>query len=420
MFQHCRQFCFIFVLILLGALSVSGCDQLNSVNGSFEESMESGRLKYPVQGGETVRFFRFHLRQFDDAVGGTFETFDLSGYEKFTTVPEFMNNAVSFYYCARIDYGYVRNNQANIVFTDREQRQWLFQARLGEENLSGSIRRMNFNNLSGEVTAELDSLMPEDAAFLESGGSPDGQMVLQTMRKDSDKSLECIYYFKTSTLKFHFSDAIPLERCHPSASRCRSLKLAIVGMFPHHQLKSFEPTLFQDVTTVYLDNYDVGADRIRTVHLRDNPFVTQYASPDSIFIATAVVYEDLDQNGVWNKSSEPVWAALDHQILVFYGSTPETAIYGRSSDGVLYEEPIIRAEEMPAEPGWHVFSYDPDNPETASHAAIRKMTPDNATVLSLRPIHMDTSLPEDMLGCYLKPDSGDKTQCIGILPVLFE
>ena len=416
MFQHCRQSCLLFVPIVLVSLFGAGCDQLNSVNGSFEESMESGRLRYPAAGVETLRFFRFHLRQFDDAVGGTFETFDMSSYEMFTTVPEFMNNPVSFYYCARIDYGYVRNNQANIVFTDREQRQWMFQTTLGEENLAGSIRRMDYSDLSGYGRAKVDSLLPEDAAYFNAEAVTEEQIVLQPMRKDSDKSLECLYYFKTTTLKFQLAESPYMDYCQPSLSQCRSLKLAIIGMFPLKN-KMVDTSLFQEVTTVYLDDYDLGPDRIRTVQLRDNPFVTQHASPNSIFIATAIVYEDLDLNGVWDKSTEPVWAALNNQALLFYSSSPETTIYGRSNSLEQFEEPTILAHEWPEEPGWHVFSYDTDNSTSESYVAIRKMAPDNASVIPLRPVDIIEDWPRE---CYLRPTFDGQSRCSGIFPVLFQ
>ena len=142
----------------LAMLGISACTQINDVTGSFEESVNSGRIQ--ASGIDTRRFFRFHLRQFNHEIGGTFESFDMSGYDMFQQVPLYMTNALNLYYCARIDYGYVRDNTAHIVFTDKEQRQWMVSLDLGNASLSGTIVRVNHNNQANVYLSDADYLMP--------------------------------------------------------------------------------------------------------------------------------------------------------------------------------------------------------------------------------------------------------------------
>lgn len=404
----------IFVLIIISVQFLS-CDSILDVNGSFEESSISGRVTSFIQEQQPRRFFRFHLRQFDDAIGGTFETFDLKGYEIFSQMPEIMDTPAEYYYCGRIDYGYVRNDRIYVTFHDKEQRQWQFSAELGEKTLSGSLNRIHFNQSVSDDTANLDYFLPEDRAYLESETTVNHQMILQTMKKSSSRSLECLYYHKRMNIEFVLPPEIQ-KSCIPSVRNCDNIKLGIIGKSPQHT-NEFDVAGYQKVLTAHLDDIDIENSRIRTINLRENPYAFQGRKSNEIFIAAAILFRDENDNDLWDSLTEPILATLNHQILVFFPTNPETDISGRNFDGESFSSPVFSAKETSQLEGWHIFhdnSEENGTPWRVLKSADIEL--DERLVLSV--IQGDSFNPDAAHECYYAPTSDTQQSCSGILPVL--
>lgn len=399
--------------VFLFSFHLLGCDSILDVNGSFEEASISGRVTSFVQDQETRRFFRFHLRQFDDAIGGTFETFDLKGYALFSQMPEIMDTAADYYYCGRIDYGYVRNGRVFVAFHDKEQRQWQFSAELGEKTLSGNLDRIRFNqDISGDM-AELEYFLPEDRAFLESGAESDSQMILQTMKKSSSRSLECLYYHKRKDIEFILPNGI-LQSCTPSVRNCENIKLSIVGKSPQHT-DEFDAAGYQKVLTAHLDDIDIENNRIRGINLRENPYASQGRKSNEIFIATAILFRDLNANDLWDSGTEPILATLSHQVLVFLPSSPDSDISGRNFQGESYPSPVFTLKEINNAPGWYVY-HDVSDENGTPWRTLKSATLELDERLILSKTTGDSSLPDLDDGCMAT--SNAPQSCNGILPVL--
>lgn len=397
----------------------AGCEMISEANGSFEESVESMRVSSPVVADIPVkRFFRFHLRQFGNDVGGTFETFDMSNYTQFNEVPVYMDNALSLYYCARIDYGYVRNDHVYIVFTDREQRQWTFAASLGDKRLAGSLMRSSQveNRQLGR-----EYLLPEDQALLNAQNwdrnlkQKAHQIVLSRM-EDSKRSLDCLYYFKTLVLRFVLPPGLSLADCQPSEQNCRTYKLAIGGMLPGGHTFSPENIQYQHVLNAYLDDCDIDESNMRTIRLREDPQKGPNAiAAPGLFLATAFVYEDLDLDDAWDPYTEPVLATLSEQALVFVRNVSDSAIYGSDASGSTFETPVIGTRDLAKSEGWHV--YDDHNVSTGSPwRVVEKLTYNTLDRLTLT--LTNASVPHD--GCYMYPADETQMPCDSVFPVLMQ
>ncbi|MBQ9395195.1 MAG: hypothetical protein IJU23_06705 [Proteobacteria bacterium] len=390
-----------------------GCDSILDVNGSFEESSLSGRVTSFVQDQDSRRYFRFHLRQFDDAIGGTFETFDLKGYSLFSQMPEIMDTATDYYYCGRIDYGYVRNDRIFVTFHDKEQRQWQFSAELGEKTLSGSLSRIHFNQSLVSDKANLEYYLPEDRAYLELGTETENQMILQTMKKSSARSLECLYYHKRKDIEFILPSGI-LNSCTPSVRNCENIKLTIIGKSPQHT-DEFEAAGYQKVQTAHLDDIDIENNRIRGINLRENPYASQGKKSNEIFIATAILFRDLNANDIWDSGTEPILATLNHQVLVFFPSPPETDISGRNFEGESYPSAVFSYQNMADALGWYVY-HDVSDENGTPWRVLKSATPELDERLVLSEITGDPSDPDNTDGCFATSDA--LQSCNGILPVL--
>ena len=369
-----------------------------------------------MSGVDSKRFFRFHLRQFDHEIGGTFESFDMSSYEMFSQVPLYMTNALNLYYCARIDYGYVRGNTAHVVFTDREQRQWMVSLELGSRSLSGTMVRMNRNNQADPYLSDSDYLMPEDAAYYQQPDHPEElrQIDLVPMSADSSDSLNCIYYYNHLNLKVVLPESLPLQQCQPSQQQCRNYRLSVIGERPQRHLSDFNPLRMVEVQSAYLDDCDIQSGMIRSMILRDDPSVISgYAQ--NLFIASAIVYEDINLNGVWDSSSEPVMAYSADQLIMFYSSTPESSIYGESPDGKTYEVPVLASEQIQSGSGYHVYEEDSEITEnTDIWRVIMRLHASSLDTLTLR------AVPNSPEGCYISPIDESLPKCQGIFPVLIQ
>ena len=402
----------LFLYLCFYCFLATSCGQINDVTGSFAELETSGRIQ--VSGVDTKRFFRFHLRQFDHEIGGTFETFDMSGYETFRHVPVFMNVALNLYYCSRIDYGYVQNNNAYIVFTDKEQRQWMLSLEMGKISLPGTLVRLDRARGGDSFKVDPDYLMPEDAEFYKNTNNAinTNQIVFGLMTEDSDEFLNCLYYYKKTELTFVIPDNIPLDRCYPSRKQCRNFRLAIIGGRPQRRTGDLTINSFAEIQSAFLDDCDLHSGYLRTIQLRDNPDVITGITSE-LFIATAIIYEDTDMNGTWTHSTEPVLATLDDQLLVFYSTQPAASIYGKSPEEKVYEMPVLTIENIDSETGWHIYN---DTSETASHWRILKsLSLNHNNTLTLHPVSKDKTS-----GCILSSTEENSSECTGILPVLLQ
>ncbi len=411
--RHIQTLCF----SLAATGFAAGCDQYDDVNGSFQEAVNSPRIEVKLD-DHTYRYFRFHLRQFDDAVSGTFETFDMNSYDLFNQVPILMDNPLNLYYCARIDYGYIRNNSVHIVIRDKEQRQWTFIAKLGKSALSGEIYRTGHSGIA-LVGADPEYMLEEDAAYMSESQANTSHFILESM-KDSDASLKCIYYYRSHNLFVVLPESFPLKDCMPSAKQCHNFRLAIVGTHPVRKLFNSSPLLINEVLSAYLDSCDLQDNYKRSINLRDNPN-TRDGIRSNYFIATAVIFEDLNMDGIWNTDTEPVLASLDAQTLMFYDTIPESSIYGESPEGETYQAPVLSQSQIDSTTGWHLYNDESETTENLPYIRILKhLTPISGNALSLMPIHLN---PEDgkSRGCYLHPqDDSKQIACDGILPVLVQ
>ena len=414
------------ILLLLCCLCL-GCHSNDDITGSYEEADLSGRhLDGDVSAGGFVwtegtpeRYFRFHFRQFGDDIGGTFESFDLSSHELFNQIPTYMENTVSLYYCARIDYGYVRNNTAYIFFTDREQRQWGLVLNTSQDSPVGVLKRAYFNHIGDVKLDDPDYYLQEDVEYFEKlrqGKMPYSQIALQKMEKDTKRSLDCVYYYKSRK----FDVALPVEltnqllECEPSMARCDNIKLAVIGMMPQHRIPNSENVQIQEIITARLDDCDITTERKRMILLRENPYKIISANSSGPYIATVIAYKDKNANDQWDSAEEPIIAALDKQTLVFYDSVPGT-MYGNSLSGESYEIPIIHEDKFDDSTGWFLFN-DESSEQMDIYRVIQKLTPHTSDSLILKTIDVQS---EDN-GCYLSPDGDFTSDCRGIIPILLQ
>ena len=175
--------------------------------------------------------------------------------------------------------------------------------------------------------------------------------------------------------------------------------------------------LITEVISAFLDDCDLLDGYRRSINLRDNPN-TQSGIQSDLFIATAIIYEDVNFDAAWNSESEPILAALDSQSLLFYPSIPDAPIYGESPDGTTYQAPVLSASQIDQTTGWHVYNDESDHTETVPYLRILKhLTPVNSNMLTLSPVHLDVS-EGFMPGCYLNPQTPQQMPCTGILPLL--
>lgn len=410
-------------LLITSAMLMSGCETIWNADGNFEEAENSGRLmpEWDVP-DNTRRYFRLHLKQFDDTLGGTFETFDLLSFESFTQTPQYMDRSMMRYYCARIDYGYVRDNNAYISFTDREQRHWNIALDLKTTKPYGRLYRTDSNRV--EIFNDNDNtLMPEDVAYLKSDFDPNYQIVFKSMPQLDSRALECVYYFKNTNIDFILPSSLNLKTCTPSPKQCRSLRLAIIGtpVQPWSKFNDAPPT--KEILTAQLDSYDIDENQLRTIALRENPHIFR-PNTSGMFIATAIIYQDADLNGKWDKTNEPIYAALNNQSIVFYEEQPNETIYSSSIDGE--QSPILQTEENDEKNninvGWHVYndiSY-PLQPQNTNTRILKKLTPTQTPYLSLNAINLEPQDPNIEPGCYVQPTSPQQIRCTQWLPILLQ
>lgn len=397
-----------------------GCDTIWNLDGSFEEARASGRVHSLLdEDNSTRRYFRLHLRQFDDTVGGVYETFDLDDFDSFTRVPEFMEQSMNRYYCARIDYGYVRDGMAYVSFTDREQRHWAMSLHLGDKILHGSLARTDSNRV--ELMGNLAYLMPEDAAYKHQSSSANMQIAFNSMGRMGDRPLDCLYYFKTRDIDFILPADLNLnELCEPSVEQCRNLRLGIVGTPVLHRLIEDDLPPFYEVISAYLDDCDIDENRIRSVKFRENPHVFTSGS-SGLFVATAIIYHDLNGDSSWDKADEPVYAMLDRQSLVFYDSQPKTDIYSMSPDEMVYDMPILEISDMAAFPGWQIYHDMSDSFEDNAYIRVLKhLTPNPSRYLYLRAVNLNPADSTILPGCYVQSDTSDKQSCSQLMPILLQ
>ena len=428
--------------MLIMALFLWGCNIITEASGSFEEMQISGRLQGMSDDDDPnakYRFFRFHLRQFDTTIGGTFETFDLKSYASFSSMPKQVSTYDGIsenYYCSRIDYGYTRDDQVHIVFTDREQRQWIYRAKLGEETLHGSLSRMQFNMSQSIPIDDLDYLLAEDAQYYKENKDQNmdalmnNQIVLSLMDKSSDRSLQCIYYYRKNTVTFSLPETLDLESlCSPSVSHCNNLRLAVIGSIPvMHPKDVFNR---KELFSASLDDCDIN-NRTRTLFLRDNPFTLLRISRDNRipFIATAILYEDGNGNGSWDREeNEKIYAALADQILVFYKNSSDSdeafSIYGMDENAETLNTPTFTQDTFGSESGWFTFSEniqaDPMFDETPNHTTpfyrpVQSVNRIDNMVMRLQAIEGSS------LGCYVDPNNNKNLlpRCKRVFPILIQ
>ena len=337
----------------------------------------------------------------------------MSGYEMFQQVPLFMTTPMNLYYCARIDYGYVRDNKAHVIFTDREQRQWMFSLDLKKNTLPGTITRISNSNV---FTVDHDYLMPEDTAYLHQTDRLSGlsQIEFIPMTKDTDDSLNCLYYHNRLDLNFVLPANFPFQSCKPSVKQCHNYRLAVIGGSPQRFISDLNPRIFTEIQSAYLDDCDIQNGYIRSFVLRDNPYVIT-GIKSSLFIATAIVYEDLNLNGHWDNLTEPILASMDGQILMFYSEPPSSAIYGESPDEKTYEIPVLSADQIQQNSGWHVYDAETIlNKSDVNWHIIRHLTQSSANTLTLH------SVKNAADGCYLIPSDESQPPCEGVLPMLIQ
>lgn len=414
------------ILLLIGLLCI-GCHSNDDITGSYEEDDISGRhldgdatQNIVWKEGEAERYFRFHFRQFGDDIGGTFETFDLSSHDLFTQIPTYMENTVSLYYCARIDFGYVRKHAAYIFFTDREQRQWGLVLDTSADPPTGVLKRAYYNHIGDVRLENPEYYLREDVEYqekLSQGKMPYPQIALKAMEKDTKRSLDCIYYYKTKKFEVTIPGELAnrLVDCSPSQARCDNYKLAVIGMMPQHRIPNSENVQIQEIMTARLDDCDITSDRKRTLSLRENPYKMISANSSGLYIATVIAYKDYNANDQWDSASEPIIAALDNQTLVFYDSVPST-MYGNSLSGDSYEIPVIHEDTFDKSTGWFLFN-DDSSEQKDLYRVIQKLTPHTADTLVLKNIE----LPEnDMKGCLLYSTGELSSACSGIIPVLLQ
>ena len=398
-----------YILILLTAtlFLAASCDSYDNLNGSFEETIESGRINTDVS---PKRFFRFHLKQFENDIGGIFETFDMSSYDTFSQVPLNMTNAINLYYCARIDYGYIRDNKAFVIFTDKEQRQWMFTTELGNDALSGTlIRTDRFYTFNYSI--DPDYLLPEDAAFYQKNETDKKQIVLKHMKTEPENALDCIYYFKTLSLNFLLSDTSFLNACSPSSKKCNNYKLAIVGTKPHRRISDISNSSIFQIQSARLDDCDLISKTTRPILLRENPSIMSGHQSD-LFLATAIIYIDDNQNNSWD-SSEPIIASLNNQTIVFYNPTPENHIYGESPDNDPFEIPILTKENINPSPGWHIYNdISKTSEQTPSWKFLKNLTPTTDTSLIISPLPSGS--------CFVAPTDNSQKECPPLFPIIIQ
>ena len=411
-----------YLLAAVLSLALAGCDSIWTVNGSFEESSLSGRIHAPMdKDNATRRYFRLHLRQFDDTIGGTFESFDLDSMEAFARVPEFMEQSMNRYYCSRIDYGYVRDGVAYISLTDREQRHWTMTLNLGDKTLHGGLARTDIHRI--EMPSD-DFLMPEDKAYLrdaeESHHAGNMQIAFEDMGRLGDRALDCVYYFKSREIDFILPAALNLNTlCHPSPQECRNLRLAIIGIQTQpHIIQNDLPPL-QEVMSAYLDSCDVDENRIRTINLRENPHVFTSHS-EGFFVATAIIYDDFNADKTWDKADEPIYAMLDSQSLVFYDRKPESDVYGFAPDRSVYDKPVIELSNMTEFPGWQAYHDSSENVDNNVYIRVlKRLTPNPSKYLYFKSINIPGNAQTEP-GCYIHPNSPNQQECQRLLPILLQ
>lgn len=422
-------------LVLLFAMCL-GCDTEYDCTGSYEESIYSGRhldgdasAALVWNYGPTERYFRFHLRQFDNDIGGTFETFDLDSRELFTQIPTYMENPVSMYYCARIDYGYVRNHTAYVIFTDREQRQWALILDIAKDPPSGELRRANLNRVLN-FFYDSEYYLSEDREYfekVEQKTMPYGQIALERMDKDTERSLNCVYYYKNRK----FDVILPNELirllnqtpendgCDPDQANCENYKLAVIGMMPHHRIPGEDIVPFQEVMSARLDNCDLMTVGKRTIYLRENPFNILATNNSQPFFATLIAYKDVNRNNHWDSAYDPVLAVLDNQTLVFYDHLPGT-MYGNGLGNAAYQVPVISEGQLDPSTGWFAFS-DDSKEQSGIYRIIQNLIPQTADTLILKYINTSHSGASDSVGgCNLPPTEAQEPYCRGLVPILLQ
>ncbi|MBO4350041.1 MAG: hypothetical protein J6A01_03720 [Proteobacteria bacterium] len=418
----------ILTILLLICFLCIGCHSNDDITGSYEESELSGRHldgnsreELLWLDGNVERYFRFHFRQFGDEIGGTFETFDLSSRMLFTKIPTYMENTASLYYCARIDRGYIRKYSAYIFFTDREQRQWELVLDTTKDPPAGVLKRSYFNNIGDVNLDNSEYYLREDEEYYQKVDMAQmlyPQIALQRMEKDTKRSLDCVYYYKTHifevTLPSEFTDSSGWN-CMPTPSRCNNYKLAVVGMMPQHRVPNSENFQLQEILTARLDDCDITTERKRILLLRDNPYKIIAANTSGPYIATVIMYYDINLNDKWDSDSEPILAALDNQTLVFYDSVPGT-MYGNALSGNSYEIPVIQEDKFDRSTGWYLFN-DDSSEKKDIYRVIQQLTPHSSDTLILKNIALPSD--DDIEGCYLN-SIGDLPECSGIIPVLLQ
>lgn len=415
--QHHRHFAFIKIVLIFLLMASVACTSIVKADGSFEESSESGRLHANLDEADQVssfHFFRLHIRQFDDVLGGIFEIFEHNDYLAFSQEPEVLDRKKKNYYCSRIDNSYVRSNQIFITMTDREQRRWLFSSKLGDISLYGRLDRLSYDDRVMSASMDVDYLFPEDVLYRKKYKQPplskkepiSEQLVFEKMRRNNDKHLDCIYYYKTDRFKLELPSELQLKNwCMPSQGRCNNIRAAVMmtQLTYDTALGTYSLTLHEH-QSARLDDCDIDPNGyFRLLSLREKPDLNNPVL--KLGTATVIVYEDFDGNGLWTQESEPILSYASQGMLVFYEQTPNTTVYAKLSDGSLHDKALFDSTLLSASPGWYFLRYSSERDESGTSAQFVKVLESQlGNQIKLNPIGLRSDLTRENRGCYLKPN----------------
>lgn len=398
--------------------AAASCDDSNHVSGTFEEAMISGRLfasDYREPPLDRFRFFRFRIQQYGADIGGIFESFDFATYAEFIQAANYSSYPISDYYCGRIESSYFQGDRAFIKFIDREQRHWMYIADSHDGVLSGRIYRVSIGDNSW-ISTPYEYLMPEDALYYQNDGSPTSEMILTLKDTVENEFKNCDYYFKTSTINFAVPDDV-YKRCSDD-KLCPNLRLAIVATKPMPLALASQAPYTTELLSATLSNVD-RTGNLRPIAMRDNPNY-YYRTSSGLVTATALIFEDSNQNGHW-ESDEPIYAALDKNLLLFIDESTATTFFGaypKEYESLATPKISILQDDKddPFEIGWNIAadtSITPDGRMFRLPTAIRK---------TINPIVLTSLLDEAPNGCRLDfnaSPSDEFPQCNHVLPLIY-
>jgi len=362
---------------------------------------------------------RFHLKQFDDVVGGVVEQFELDEYLAFSQQPAVIDRPLSYYQCARLDQGHVRGGRAYLTFTDVHQRRWQYEGQLKEESLHGHLDRLDYNGQivsDGTYERDMTYLLPEDAAFRHGGESGISQMVLRTMERYSDKSFECVDHYRDSVLQVRLPSTLDLSSwCEPSAGRCDNIRLAVVMARGNG---ASVPMQVQTYLTARLDDCDISPQtKQRLVRLRSFADFELWTGAH-VTLATVVVFDDLNGDGYWNLEEEPVLAQLSGDVLVFAPDEAHAAIVNSRRVEV---EALLSSSTLADSPrSWRVYQWEGERIEGGEYPgySITHLLSAPGDVLVLKAENLEADQRTER-GCYIgaRP-SAEAMACVDVFPVI--